>query len=144
MPQPSVFVLFKIFEFEIDSSLEVWENHRWLSRIYIDTPAKQKPMILRQIHTADPVGMGKKNCACTLYWNIVHWHDFLPKLAGSAVCILHNTLFFHFAGSSIHVQISHLWEKPQKMLWSFYFPVSRYACMYASQFHDYAYTGESV
>ena len=38
---------------------------------------------MRQILTADPVGMDRKSC--TVYWNIVYWRDFLPIPTGSAI-----------------------------------------------------------
>ena len=43
-----------------------------------------------------------KSSACTLYWYIVYWRDFLPTMTGSAVYIWRNSLVFHFAGSSIY------------------------------------------
>jgi len=30
--------------------------------------------------------------ACTLYWNIVYWRDFLPIPTGSAVCTVFGTI----------------------------------------------------
>ena len=48
--------------------------------------------------------------ACTLYWNIVHWRDFLPTPTGSAVCVWRHILVFHFAVLSIGIciQLIHL------------------------------------
>ena len=40
--------------------------------------------------------------ACTLYWNIVYWRDFLPIPTLSAGCIWRNTLVVHSAVLSIY------------------------------------------
>jgi len=40
--------------------------------------------------------------ACTLYWKVVYWRDFLPTQTGSAVYIWRNILGFQFEGSSIY------------------------------------------
>ena len=45
---------------------------------------------------------------CTPYWNIVYWRGFLPTPTGSAVCICLNSLVFHFAGSSMYLQLLQL------------------------------------
>ena len=74
-----------------------------MKELYIDEPAEWTTRELRQIHTADPVGMGRKSSQCTIfkYVGIVYRHNFLPIPNGSAVCIWRNSLDVHFAGSSI-------------------------------------------
>ena len=32
----------------------------------------------KYLGTADPVGMDRKSCLYTLYWNIMYWRDFFP------------------------------------------------------------------
>ena len=63
-----------------------------MKELYIDEPAKWKIRELRQTHKADPVAIG----------SIVYRHDFLSIATGSSVYIWRNSLFFHFAGSSIY------------------------------------------
>ena len=46
--------------------------------------------------------------ACTLNLNILYRHDFLPLPTGSAVCIWHNILVFHFAMLSTYLQLIYL------------------------------------
>ena len=67
--------------------------------IHLDNTAEWKTRILRKILTAGPVAESR---ASILLSSIVYRHDFLPIPSGSAVCIWHNILIFHFAGSSTY------------------------------------------
>ena len=62
------------------------------------------------------VGYGDGQKVATVHYIpvYVYRHDILPIPTGSAVCILRNSLVFHFAGSSTvyPVQLIHLWFPP--------------------------------
>ena len=62
--------------------------------------------ILRQIHTADPVGKAESPVSILVQLYscpeiYLYWHDFLPVQTGSAVYIWHHFLVFHFVPYSI-------------------------------------------
>ena len=58
---------------------------------------------LRQMQTADPVGMWTESPASTLYSTIVNRHNLLSIPTGSAVCICLNSLVVHSVSYSIYL-----------------------------------------
>ena len=63
---------------------------------------KWKMRILSQIHTADPVGMGRKLCPVEYAGILIYWRDFLPIQTGPTLCFRRNILVVHFASYSIY------------------------------------------
>jgi len=61
------------------------------------------------VHTADPVGMGRKACRYTIIMYSVYWRDCLPIPTGSAACIVG-------AISSSSILRAHLYTTPSSMV----------------------------
>ena len=82
-----------------------WLNAKTIDEwvVYIDEPAKWKSRILRQIHTADLVGIGQKVLPVHYTVILCTGATFFPYRLGQLyICIRCDILVFHFAGSSLY------------------------------------------
>ena len=82
-----------------------------MKELYIDEPSKWKTRELHQIHTADPVGVGRKSRQYTILTSVVNWHDFLSISTGSAVCMYLGQYIASsiFRAHLLYIQLLHLW-----------------------------------
>ncbi len=86
-----------------------WQGHVDVGVVYIDEPAEWTTRELRQMQTADPVGMGRKSRQYTLYSSKGYRHDILSIYRLDQLC-LHiwlNSFVFNFAGSSRYNSFIH-------------------------------------
>ena len=100
----------------MDGTTRFAQDSNRLNNGYIDSTAKWKTRILRKIHTADPVGMGRKSCQYTIFLHSIQARLSAHYKTGLAACIWRNIFVFHFASDSIYNTLYYDCDSLQQLL----------------------------